>query len=143
MQPSEGNPQPTPPAEPGVLFPEVALLRLCSANVCRAGHEWVPKLMLAKCGYGTPQGWNGCGAPVLAVKQEACPVCNEPVVRMRFRTDHTSPTPFISPVCIPGSASLADIAEVVLERNPTKIEQEYESRFPALPAVPVETKEKE
>jgi hypothetical protein len=125
------------------LFPDVALLRLCSANVCTRGHEWIPKINLVKCGYGTPQGWNGCGAPVLAVKIEACPICNEPVAKFRFRTDHTPPTPFLSPMCIPGSQTHADIAVVEINRDVAKIEADYEAKFPALPAVPVETKENE
>ena len=125
------------------LFPDQVILRLCSANVCGNGHEWIPKVTLAKCGYGTPHGWNGCGAPVLAVKQESCPVCNEPVVKMRFRTDHTPPTQFIIPVCIPGSVTPADVTEVNLVRNSKTIEEQYEVKFPALPApeAPVEPKQ--
>jgi hypothetical protein len=134
------TPTETPTPAPTQLFPEPQVLRLCSANVCGNGHEWIPKVTLAKCGYGTPQGWNGCGAPVLAIKVESCPICNEPVRSMRFRTDHTPPTQFIIPVCIPGSVTPADVAEVVLQRNSTKVEQEYEKRFPALPTpeAPVE-----
>ena len=105
------------------LFPDQVILRLCSANVCGNGHEWIPTVTLAKCGYGTPQGWNGCGAPVLAVKITACPVCNEPVVKMRFRADHTPPTQFILPICIPGTVSPADVTTIVLERNPQKAEE--------------------
>lgn len=128
-------------APPGKeLFPDQIIVRLCSANVCLNGHEWVPKVTLAKCGYGTSQGWNGCGAPVLAVKVENCPVCNEPVKSLRFRTDYTPPTQFIIPLCIPGSVSPADSTEVNLERNHTIIEQDYEKKFPALPTqtAPVE-----
>lgn len=130
------------PAPIPELFPEVKILRLCTANVCRNGHEWVPKVALAKCGYGTPQGWNGCGAPILMVKQESCPQCNEPVVKMRFRTDHTPPTQFAIPICIPGSASNADVAEVVLTRNFKKIEEDYDAKFPPIgvPDAPEEPK---
>lgn len=135
MTPTE-TPTPVVPE----LFPEPQVLRLCSANICTRGHEWIPKVTLAKCGYGTPTGWNGCGSPVLAVKLESCPVCNEPVVAMRFRTDHTPPTQFIIPMCIPGSVSPADVTEIRLERNHTAVEREYEKRFPALPTpeAPVE-----
>lgn len=122
------------------LFPEVKILRLCTANVCMQGHEWIPKVALARCGYGTPQGWNGCGAPILMVKQENCPVCNEPVVKMRIRTDHTPPTQFAIPMCIPGSVSHADIAEVVLTRDSRETEKQYDLKFPpiAVPDAPVE-----
>jgi hypothetical protein len=134
---------PTTETAPPSLFHEQQVLRLCSANVCTAGHEWIPKVTLAKCGYGTPQGWNGCGSPVLAVKIEACPICNEPVAYMRFRTDHTPPTQYIIPMCIPGSASPAEVQEVRLDRNYLRVEEEHEKRFPALPApeAPVEPKQ--
>ena len=127
------------------LFPDQIILRLCSANVCGNGHEWIPKVTLAKCGYGTPQGWNGCGAPVLAVKQESCPVCNEPVAKMRFRTDHTPPTQFIIPLCIPGSVTHADVSEIVLTRNFRSVEEAYDKKFPPRgdSGTPVEIKEKE
>lgn len=99
------------------LFPEVTLLRPCSENICVNGHSWPPTMVLAKCGYGTPQGWNGCGAPVLSVRMENCPHCNEPVARLRLRTDHTGPARFPVPVCIPGSKSPAEIVDVILERT--------------------------
>lgn len=125
---------PTPPNDAAPpMFPEQVTLRLCSANVCTNGHEWIPKVALLKCGYGTAQGWNGCGAPVLAVKQEGCPVCNEPVAAMRFRSDHTAPTPFIIPLCIPNSVSPAECTEILLKRDITKVETDYEAKFPALP----------
>lgn len=123
------------------LFPEPVILRLCTANVCQKGHEWIPKVALAKCGYGTPQGWNGCGAPILMVKQENCPVCNEPVVRMRFRTDHTPPTQMAIPVCIPGSVTHADVAEIVLTRNSAEVEKACDKKLAqsGLSGTPVET----
>ena len=49
---------------------------------------------------------------------------------MRFRTDYTPPTQFISPLCIPGSVTHADVAEVVLKRNYQKVEEEYDKKFP-------------
>ena len=122
----------TPAVVEQTLFPEVALLRMCTANICVNGHEWIPKMALAKCGYGTPQGWNGCGAPVLAIKLEACPTCNEPVKKLRLRTDHTPPTPFPSPLCVPGSSTTADVAEIVIDRHPETVEIEYDKKFPPL-----------
>ena len=122
-----------PAAAAPSLFPEPQTLRLCSANVCTRGHEWIPTIALAKCGYGTPTGWNGCGSPTLVVKMEACPVCGEPVERMRFRTDYTPPIQFVIPLCIPGSAAYGESSEIVLTRNYRKVEEEYEKKFPALP----------
>jgi hypothetical protein len=107
---------PTPP-EQLELFPEVVVLRNCSENTCINGHTWVPTLALAKCGYGTSNGWNGCGAPILAVKMENCPHCGEPVGKFRLRIDHTPPSRGPVPLCIPGSATNAEVNEIVLERN--------------------------
>jgi hypothetical protein len=121
-----------PAAPASSIFHENTQLRLCTANVCKSGHEWIPKVTLAKCGYGTPQGWNGCGSPVLAVKLENCPVCNEPPFQMRFRTDHTPPTQFILPICIPGTANVAESTEVVLTRNYELVEAGYDKKFPPL-----------
>lgn len=132
----------TEPVKIPSLFPEVTILRLCSANVCANGHEFIPTVTLAKCGYGTPQGWNGCGAPILMVKQTSCPVCNEPVVKMRFRTDHTPPTQFASPLCIPGSITHAEVMEINLIRNPKKIEDDYDNTHPT-PTEPVASETKE
>lgn len=103
--------------EEKTLFPEVTQLRFCTANVCVNGHEFVPKMALAKCGYGTPQGWNGCGSPVLAVKMENCPACNQPVEKIRFRMDYTAPTQFPIPMCIPGSQTQAEVQEIILHRK--------------------------
>lgn len=110
------------------LFPEVTQIRLCTANVCVDGHEWVPKIALARCGYGTPQGWNGCGSPVLAVKMENCPTCNQPVKYLRLRTDHTPPTNFPIPICIPNSWSPADIAQIQINRNYEAAQSENEKK---------------
>lgn len=117
---------------PTSLFPERQTLRLCTANVCTNGHEWVPNVALARCGYATQQGWNGCGAPVLMVKVENCPQCNEPVKELRFRSDETPPTPFVIPLCIPGSTTNANVTEVVLPRNRKVVEEEYDKKFPPL-----------
>lgn len=124
------------------LFPETPSLRLCTANTCTNGHEWVPQIMLAKCGYGTPQGWNGCGSPVLMVKMQSCPVCNEPVKALRLRTDHTPPVPFVSPLCIPGSVAHGDVAEIQLNRNFPAIETAYDTQHPPFeePVAPDEPK---
>jgi hypothetical protein len=121
-----------PPGEPKIpeLFPEVKILRLCSANVCINGHESIPHVTLAKCGAGTPQGWNGCGAPVLAIKQTSCPQCNEPIKEFRLRTDHTPPTQYIVPICIPGSWTPAEVVSISIRRDYEKIQKEYDAKFP-------------
>jgi hypothetical protein len=82
---------------------------------------------------------------VVAVKMEGCPVCNEPIAKMRLRSDYTPPIQFVVPLCIPGSVSPGDATEIVLERNYKRDEQEYEAKFPALPhpETPVESKENE
>jgi hypothetical protein len=93
------------PQDTPVAFPEVTVLRPCTALSCRNGHQWQPLVALAKCGHGTSQGWNGCGNPVLAIKLVNCPFCNEPTTHIRFRVDVTPPTPYPIPLCVPGSVS--------------------------------------
>lgn len=123
--------EPVPQHDAGkTMFPEVTQLRYCTANVCVNGHEWIPKMALARCGYGTPTGWNGCGAPVLAIKMENCPQCNQPVRKLRFRTDYTPPAPCPVPICIPGSVSNAEVQEIVLERTGyLKTQQTWDEKF--------------
>lgn len=70
---------------------------------------------LARCGHATAQGWNGCGCPILAVKKQNCPQCNEPAERFKLRVDHTGPAQFPVPLCIPGSVTNAEVIEVVLD----------------------------
>lgn len=138
----EGDPTLVGDTPSPTLFPEVTLLRLCSANICTKGHEWIPKVALARCGHGTPQGWNGCGAPVLAVKFENCPTCNEPVKYLRLRSDHTPPTQFPVPICIPGSQTNAEVCEIRINRNSAEFESRYDKQFPPFPASkPEPTKE--
>lgn len=100
-----------------VQFPEVTMLRPCSTLICTNGHEWSPMLALARCGYGTPNGWNGCGTPMLALKMSSCPRCQEPIAEFRLRIDITPPTPFPVPLCIPGSKTGAESLCVVIKPN--------------------------
>jgi hypothetical protein len=101
-----------PPEGVGVVsFPAQPLVRLCSANVCSNGHEWKPTLAVAKCG--------GCDGPVLAVKMEQCPICNEPVEGMRFRMDHFPQGGFIARLCR-GEQTPAEVEIITLERQHSK-----------------------
>lgn len=86
-----------------ISYPEVTILRPCSILTCTNGHEWAPTLALAKCGYGTPHGWNGCGTPLLALRMTTCPTCQEPIKKFRLRVDITPPVQFPQPLCIPGT----------------------------------------
>jgi hypothetical protein len=85
---------------------------------------WTPTVALVRCGRGDPRGWQGCGKPLLAVKMEMCPVCNEPTESMTLRVDHTPPAPYPVPLCIPGSATMAEviIAEIKF-RSATQAEK--------------------
>jgi len=100
-----------------VSYPEVTMLRPCSILTCLSGHEWAPTLALAKCGYGTPQGWNGCGTPLLALRMTTCPTCQEPIKRFRLRIDITTPCPFPLPLCIPGTTE-GNAEHIVVEIEP-------------------------
>lgn len=119
-----------------VQFPEVAILRPCSSLFCRNGHTWAPKLALAKCGYGTPRGWNGCGEPMLALKMELCPTCNEPIVKFSLRLDITPPCPAPVPICIPGSHSTAEVLQIEIYPQYWKTTQDELDRKAETPAAP-------
>lgn len=69
-------------SKPEIIFEERCEKRgeLCSEHVCLQKHVWVPTVKLAQCG--------GCGGPVVAIKMENCPICNEPAVYTRLRIDH-------------------------------------------------------
>jgi hypothetical protein len=43
----------------------------CTRATCANGHRWVPTLAAVKCA--------GCSTPVLAIKLQCCPICNEPM----------------------------------------------------------------
>src|SRR5579871_3925694 len=98
-----------------IQFPESAPLEPCTFLECPKGHRWTPQLHLAKCGYGTPQGWNGCGSPMLAIRMLNCPTCNEPTKKLRLRVDHTGPAPYPVPLCIPGSSTGTEVIVVEIE----------------------------
>lgn len=106
------NPPLTPPnpeqGSYGAIFPEVLAPRPCSAQSCSAGHSWPPVIATTKC--------PGCGAPILVLKMLNCPICNEPSSGLRLRTDHLPQGGTITPVC-KGSASMAEIIEVVIEQQ--------------------------
>lgn len=116
---------PAPEATP-IHYPEVVTVRPCTCLECKNGHQWAPMIALARCGHGSAQGWNGCGAPILAVKLMACPVCNEPNTKFRLRIDNTGPVPFPVPMCIPGSGGFQETVEVVIEWNKWKQAEQAE-----------------
>lgn len=84
----------------------------CAENVCTNGHAWVPTVQLAKC--------PGCGGPVLMVKRENCPFCNEPVKSFRLRTDHIGYQQGFGPVC-QGWKSPAEVVMVEMEREQVEV----------------------
>lgn len=111
-----------------ISYPEVVTLRPCSTLECTNGHQWQPTLALAKCGYGTGQGWNGCGTPLLALKMSSCPQCQEPIKFFKLRVDITPPCPAPMPICIPGTADgVAEHLQVCIEPDYWKVTQAQES----------------
>lgn len=114
-------------APPGGLFPEPVVLRPCSTCECTRGHQWEPVMALAKCGYNTPTHWVGCQAPILAIKEGQCPVCNEPMAKISIRVDVTPPAPWPVPMCVPGSKSMAEVGVIELERKLWKATEEKSS----------------
>ncbi len=81
LQPTE---LPTPQAAPKGLTPvgpffAAEALPSCSTNSCPNGHEWAIQVGIAKC--------RGCESPVLTVRMQNCPFCNEPASATNMRTD--------------------------------------------------------
>jgi len=64
---------------------------LCSEHLCVQGHTWIPTVKLATCG--------GCGGPVVAIKMENCPICNQPIEYTRLRIDHIGYKQGLHAVC--------------------------------------------
>lgn len=119
-----------PPVEADeVKFPEQPKLDPCTSMYCPNGHGWPPIVALARCGCGTPQGWNGCASPILAMKMQNCPVCNEPAMGIKLRIDHTPPVGYPSPMCIPGSATPAEVVTVnIMFSHATVTEEQQEKK---------------
>ena len=120
--PQTASPGSAPPTPSGAAFEfgEVPPHSPCSANVCPNGHEWAPIFGLGKC--------PGCASPILVVKMVNCPVCNEPVRALRYRTDHMPHGGQLTPMCL-GVASLAEVTVVELERHHAQQEEQgYKQR---------------
>jgi hypothetical protein len=62
------------------IFSEEIKIQPCTWNECLKGHRWPPAAAIAKC--------EGCGGPVLAIRMENCPFCNEPNTRVSLRSDY-------------------------------------------------------
>lgn len=88
------------PLDKPVDFPESRNTVLCSTLRCSKGHLWLPKLAIGTC--------PGCKAPVLAVKMESCPFCNEPSIQASIRCDHFSRNEYVQPLC-QGANTTAEI----------------------------------
>jgi len=50
------------------------------------------------------------------VRMTNCPICNEPVVKMKMRTDHATQQMGIPAIC-KGQQGQAEIAAIVMERH--------------------------
>jgi hypothetical protein len=62
------------------IFPEQPIIIPCTWNECTKGHRWAPAVAVAKC--------EGCQSPVIAVRMENCPWCNEPNSKISLRSDY-------------------------------------------------------
>jgi hypothetical protein len=92
-----------------VQFPPIAEpVELCSYNICAKSHKWCPTLGLAQCG--------GCKGPVVAVKMENCPICNEPPEEIHIRTDHIANGLPVVKFCLK-EPSPGEVQEIVLKRE--------------------------
>ena len=100
LLPSSGGQEP--------IFTDQPSLALCSYNQCLAGHIWPITLAVAPC--------PGCKSPVLAIKRENCPICNEPVVHASIRSDNVPRGAGVSERCL-GKLGLAETLDIVLDRS--------------------------
>lgn len=96
-------------------FPEKPKITACSSNICTNGHEWQPETGLTGC--------PGCQSPMLVLRTVQCPICNEPIAKVRLRTDHLPKGGAVTPIC-KGSDSLAEVLILELERHHYTKEQE-------------------
>jgi hypothetical protein len=106
--------------EEGLWAKEIKILP-CSwiEGVC--GHKWVPTLALAGC--------RGCGSPILMVKQENCPYCNEPAKTVVVRSDHVPKGGGVVERC-KGQAPGGETLDIVMERTQWKeIEANGDKKF--------------
>lgn len=90
------------------LFAPAPKLTPCSWNECLAGHRWPVAVVVAKC--------PGCGGAMLAIRQENCPFCNEPVRASAFRADIVPAGAGAVPRC-QGAKPYGDTRDLILERN--------------------------
>ena len=86
-------------------FTEPPKVEACSYFLCTNEHKWNPTVGVAKC--------SGCGAPILSLKMEQCPICNEPSSRMMLRSDHLPQNGAIQPLCRGGS-TLAEVNHIMI-----------------------------
>src|SRR5260370_40358008 len=89
-------------------FPEMVKIEPCSSNECSNGHKWPPQLAIQNC--------PGCGGQILLVRMINCPVCNEPTLKFRFRTDHTTQGFGIASLCR-GQKGQAESNLIEMTRN--------------------------
>lgn len=84
---------PALPASPEATVPffESESLPSCSVNRCSNGHEWGIQVGIAKC--------RGCDSPVLAIRMQNCPFCNEPASASILRTDWLAPGMGVAATC--------------------------------------------
>jgi hypothetical protein len=99
---------PVAPVAPVFVAEPGAKPVVCSVNRCGRGHEWPITAVVAKC--------PGCSSPVVAIKMENCPVCNEPCEGSRVRTDHMPQGASVAAAC-KGQIGLAEVAIVEMERT--------------------------
>lgn len=101
--------------KPKELYP------LCSEHRCIEGHVWMPTIKVANCG--------GCGGPVVAIKMENCPICNQPAEYTRLRIDHIGYKQALHAIC----RGVPTNAEVVMAEMKRTHWQESERMCKELP----------
>ncbi len=118
--PSPPTTSPEAPEVLGGVFPSPSIQTWCSWNECLAGHRWVVTMVAAQC--------PGCKSPILAVRKENCPYCNEPVGKVSLRSDHLPPAGGVATRCS-GQIGNGETLDIVLERTHWKEAQDAATLF--------------
>ena len=112
----------TPLTGEEVVFPDPPVIEPCSVASCGKGHNWKFTLANVNCG--------GCQSPTLAVKLENCPVCNEPMERIRVRLDFVARGGGISYRC-KHQEPWGESVDIEVERNGWREFEEKDNQTPA------------
>lgn len=101
------------------LFQPPPTIKPCSWLQCKAGHRWPPDLIVTKC--------PGCGGPYIAIRQQGCPFCNEPVVEVNLRTDFVPTGTGAVPRCKGAKVMGETVDQQIIRQAHTEAEKNWKT----------------